>query len=191
MSANDRDLFAMPRLTRRSALTAGTVSLAAAFGLTARSGAARQDDLPEVIAAHLAAWEALDADRIAGNYAEDAVYEDVALGVTAEGRDAIHAFVSSFLTPFSDGTYTIASAFASEDQAAVAWTFAANYTGMMEGLPPGTGQPIVLRGATLIEFAGGEIRKSTDYFDSFGFLIQVGVIPPLGAEGTPAATPAR
>jgi phage baseplate assembly protein gpV len=45
---------------------------------------------------------------------------DVVPGVTAEGRDAIHAFVSSFLTPFSDGTYATPSAFANEDQAAVA-----------------------------------------------------------------------
>lgn len=190
MSANDRDSFGMPRMTRRAALTTGSIGLAAAFGLTATGAAARQEDLPEVIAEHIAAWEALDAERIAGNYAEDAIYEDIPLGVSAEGRDAIQAFVDGFLSPFSDGSYEVTTAFASEDRAAMTWIFSANYTGMMEGLPPGTGQPIVLHGATIIEFSGGEIRRSVDYYDSFGFLLQIGVIPPMGPEGTPAATPA-
>ena len=165
------------RLTRRTTLKGGGIGLAAAMGLTAPSVAAQQEALPEEVAAFVAGWEALDADQIADSYAEDALHEDIATGAVTQGREAIRAYLTAFLGAFSDATAEIPAAFASGDQAAVAWDFMANYTGTLPGFPPGDGQPIISRGFTLIEFGDDGITRTVDYYDAYGLLVQLGLAP--------------
>lgn len=189
MSTPRRDVFSdprTPRLSRRSTLKAGGVSLAAALSLAARPVAAQEGELPEVVAQYAAAWEALDPDQIAGLYAEDAVHEDVPLGMEVQGPAAIRESVAGFINAFSDASMESTTAFASENQAADVWAFTGNYTGTLEGLPPGSGQPVTMRGVSLLEFADGEIQRSADYYDAYGLLIQIGVVPPPEMEATPA-----
>jgi hypothetical protein len=55
------------------------------------------------------------------------------------------------------------------------------------GLPPATGQHFSFRGASVFELADGKIRRYTQYWDAFGFLVQLGALPAPGtvAPGTP------
>lgn len=188
MFKHRRESLTLPmaaRVTRRTTLKGGGIGLVAAMGLTAPAVAAHQADLPDVIAAFVAGWEALDADQIADSYGEDAIHEDMPTGVVSQGREEIRGYLTAFLGAFSDATAEIPAAFATEDQAAVAWDFMANYTGMLPGFPQGEGQPIISRGCTLIEFTDDEITRTVDYYDVYGLLIQLGLAP-----APDAATPA-
>lgn len=177
-----------PRLSRRTTLKMSSLGLAAAVGLKGLSVTAQQDDLPEPLAAYVAGWEALDADQIAETYAEDGISEDVATGRVTQGREEIRAYLTAFFDAFSDATIEIPTAFGTEEHGAVAWHFSANYTGMVPGFPPGTGQPVDVQGLTLVELADGHIQRTVDYYDVYGILIQLGVVPPEGG-ATPGATP--
>jgi steroid delta-isomerase-like uncharacterized protein len=189
MSDCRRDPFSMFRtsqLSRRTTLKVGGIGLAAAAGMRGLSVGARENELPEVIAAFVAAWESLDADQIAGIYAEDAVAEDVPAGTVTRGREEIRRHHADFIDAYSDASSNVPTVFATEDRAAFEWVFEGNYTGMLSGLPQGTGQPVTIRGVTLVEFADDLVQRTVEYFDIHGILVQLGAVPP---PGTPGATP--
>jgi steroid delta-isomerase-like uncharacterized protein len=178
------------RLTRRTTVKAGGLGLAAAAGLTARSVSAQQDDLPQVVADYVAAWEALDADQIADRYAEDGTSESAATGVVLEGREAIRQYLTAYIGAFSDATVETLTVFASGNQAAFEWVLAGTYTGTVPGFPPGEGQAVTVRGFSLLEFNEEAMQRTVDYNDVYGILAQLGMVPPLGPAASPAATPA-
>ncbi|MGH2561161.1 MAG: ester cyclase [Thermomicrobiales bacterium] len=179
-------------LTRRAALTGlGAGGLGAA--LAARGLAAAQEatpeaaaDLPPVMQEYIAAWDALDADRLAATYAEDAVSENMATGFVLEGREAIRAYYTALFAGFEDLSVPTTNAFATGGWAAAEWTFSGRHTGQVPGWPPPSGNPVTLRGVGILALADGQIRGGRDYFDAYGLLVQLGVVPPPAA---PAATP--
>ncbi len=118
--------------------------------------------------------------------AEDAVLEDAPLNLIYQGLAAIEPFLAGFFGNYSDASLTWKSAFATTEYGAGETLFQGNYTGQIPGLPAGTGQPVVVRGAHIYEFAGEKITRQTLYFDSYSFLIQLGVLP---APDSSAATP--
>ena len=185
-------------LSRRGALVrlgAGGLGAAlAARGLAAGAQEATPQGtpagLPPALAGWVAGWEALDPDRIAAAYAEDGAREDVATGQVQRGREEIRAYLSALFGAFTGLSSTFQSAFAAGDRAAAEWVLAGSYTGLVPGFPPGTGQQLSIRGAAVLELAGGEIVRDTEYFDVFGVLVQLGVVPAPDAGATPAATPA-
>jgi len=149
--------------------------------------AALPEALPAAVAEWVAGWETLDAERHVAPYAEDAILVAVPLGETVRGRGAIEANIAGLFTAFSDATARMPSVLVAGDRAAIEWTFEGHYTGQLPGLPPGTGQPVSLRGASIIELAGGSIHRTTRYFDLFGLLVQTGAVPPAAApSGTTA-----
>ncbi len=188
-----RDAFTTQRpapLSRRTTLKAGGIGLAAMAGLMARSGDAQQEDLPEIIVAFLAGWTALDADQIAQTYAADGDRADVTTPTVFHGKDEIRRSLTEFFGAFSNATVEHPAVLVGNDgYAADTWIFAGTYTGTMPGFPPGTGQPVTIRGFTLIELGNEVIQQTTDYYDAYGILVQLGVVAPLGQMGAPEATP--
>ena len=186
-------------LSRRGALVrlgAGGLGAAlAARGLAAgaqeATPGATPTDLPPVLAEWVAGWEDLDVDRIVATLAEDAVREEVPTGQVVRGRGEIRAFLAAVFGAFTGlDASRIESAFAAGDRAATEWVFTGTYTGQVAGFPPGGGEQVSFRGVRFLELAGGEIVRDTEYFDVFGVLVQLGVVPAPGAGATPAATPA-
>jgi ketosteroid isomerase-like protein len=47
----------------------------------------------------------------------------------------------------------------------------------MPGLPAATGKQVEVRGASILEFADGKIRRCSDYWDMATFLKQLGLMP--------------
>ncbi|HEV2107606.1 MAG TPA: ester cyclase, partial [Thermomicrobiales bacterium] len=129
--------------------------------------------------------EALDPDQIADLYAEDAVAVDVAVGTELQGREAIRAYLVEFIGAFSDASAEVPTVFAAETQAAMEWIFQGRYTGALPGFPPGEGQPVTLHGFSLVEFSEDAIQRTVDFYDVYGILVQLGVVPPP-AGATPA-----
>ena len=54
----------------------------------------------------------------------------------------------------------------------------------IQGLPPGSGEPVTVRSVHVYELGDGTVRRQTVYFDAYGVLVQLGVLP---APGTPSA----
>jgi steroid delta-isomerase-like uncharacterized protein len=158
-----------------------------------RSSATAQDAtppiaarLPPVLRAFIAAQEARDLDRLLALHAEDAVVEEVPTGVVYAGRDAIRGYFETFYAAFPDATMHYTNAFAAEAWAGAEWTFSGTYTGQLPDLPPGAGQPLTIRGVDIVAFAGDRVRGGRVYYDLYGFLVQLGVLPPPAAATPPA-----
>lgn len=178
-----------PRSRRAIVRATGGGLAVATAALLARPGAAQSEDLPEVVTEFLAAWEAFDPDRIAATFAEDGIREDITAGVIAQNRAEARSTIANFFAAFEGASVTHPVAFAASDQAVESWVFTGRYIGALPGLPPGTGEALTIRGLTLIDLAGGLIQRTTDYYDHYGILAQLGAAPPPLQTGTPAATP--
>ena len=155
------------------------------------SPAASSTALPAPLAGWVAAWEAqpLEAAPIAAAYTEDAVYEEVATGVSLSSREEIETYLTGFFAAFSDGRADVETAFATEDQAAATWTFTGRYTNQLSGFPPPADQAVTFRGASILALREGMIERETQYWDVYGILAQLGAAPGAAspASGTPAA----
>jgi steroid delta-isomerase-like uncharacterized protein len=148
--------------------------------------------LPPAVARFVAAMEAADADALAASYAPNGVLEEVGFGQTFTGRDAIREDEATFLAEFSDVTLQIPNAFACDDWAAIEFAFRGTYTGQLSGMPPGAGQTVSFRGASILHIGSEGIERHTQYFDAYSILVQLGALPaPDGAEreASPAASP--
>ncbi|MDQ3656082.1 MAG: ester cyclase [Chloroflexota bacterium] len=141
--------------------------------------------------AFLTAWKALDADQIAQTYADDGLREDITTPTIIQGRDDVRRSLVAFLGAFSNAMVEHPVAFAASNAyAADTWVFTGNYTGLLPGLPPGTGELVTIHGFTLIEIDNGSIRRTVDYYDAYGLLVQVGAAAPQAAGRPKVATPA-
>ncbi|MGK5640082.1 SgcJ/EcaC family oxidoreductase [Streptomyces sp. URMC 126] len=76
--------------------------------MTAVSGAESEEyeRYEEVVARFLAAWDGLDAGRLADFFAEDGTYHSMPLPPVT-GRDRIRAYFTDFLARFSAAEFTV------------------------------------------------------------------------------------
>lgn len=123
------------------------------------------------------AWAARDVERIMSFFTEDAVYEDVAMGVVNEGKDQIRGFLGELFSAIPDFAVEVTSAFGAGDQAGSEWIMTGTHTGAFPDLPA-TNKSFKVRGASVIELRDGRIKRVSDYWDQVVFLRQIGVMPP-------------
>jgi predicted ester cyclase len=74
------------------------------------------------------------------------------------------------------------STFVAGDQAAAEWTAIGTYTGQIPGTPPGAGQTVTFRSASILELEGNKVRTEREYYDAASLLAQLEALP---APGTP------
>ena len=165
-------------LALAAVLVAGTALAAAQDATPAASPAA----VPPPLADWAAAWATGDIDGIVAAYTDDAVYEEVPINLVLHGGDELRAYLEGLWAAIPDLSVVVTSGFVAGDRAAVEWTFAGTYSGQMPGLPPGAGQTVTVRGASILELEGDKIRPEIAYYDAHSFLVQVGALP---APGTP------
>ncbi|MBA2520826.1 MAG: ester cyclase [Chloroflexia bacterium] len=139
-------------------------------------------EVPAVLQEWAAGWsEHDDGTRLAALYTKDGTHEEVPSGTVFSGPEAIANYAASHFAAFPDVALELSSAFVAGDWAAAEWTYGGTYTGSLPGLPPGAGQPFSIRGTAVFELDGDRIRRSASYFDFYGLLIQLGVLPAPGA----------
>ena len=145
--------------------------------------------LPEIAVAFSEAWSSGDPEQLVAIYAEDALFEEVVLdGAVTHSRDELRAYAGALYAAFSDFTATPVSGFVSGNRAVVEWVLTGAYTGQFGPLPPGTGQQVELRVATVLELDDdGLIRRDSEYWDSVTVLTQLGAMPEAEAAATPAS----
>ena len=151
------------------------------------SPAASTADLPPLLAEWAAAVNARDVDQVLALFTEDGVWEEVAIGLAAQGPDEIGAHLDRLFTAVPDITFDVSSGFVAGDRAVVEWTVSGTYSSDFPGLPPATGQHFSFRGASVFQLVGGKIDHYTEYWDAYVFLIQLGALPAPEAAGTPTS----
>ncbi len=180
----------MPRPTVLVSLLVLAVAPLADPALAAQAQDASPAALPPVLADFGTAWSSGDPERVLALYAEDALFEVVVLGgAVTRGRDELRAYAAAVYAAFPDFASTPTCGFVAGDRAVVEWVLTGTYTGQFGTLPPGTGQQVEVRVASVLELEGGLIRHDAEYWDLATLLSQLGLLPGGGAPeaGTPAA----
>lgn len=161
-----------------SILTLAVALLTGAAVAQEASPAASPAAFPEPLAAWAAAWEAADTEAILATYTEDAVFEDVPIGVVTHGQVELRAHIEGLKAAFPDFSLVVTDAFVAGDWAAAEWMVTGTYSGEFPGMPAGMGQSVTLRGSSILELEGDKIRADREYWDAYGFLVAVGACPP-------------
>jgi steroid delta-isomerase-like uncharacterized protein len=170
-----------------AALAAVSSLVGIAPGGLAQDGSPMAGEMPPVAVAFAEAWSSGDPDQVAALYAEDALFEEVILGgAVTSTRDDLRAYVGAVFAAFPDFTATPSAAYEMGDVVVIEWVLTGTYQGTFGTLPPGTGQPVEVRLASVLEVGDdGLITRDSEYWDVATLLTQVGAMP--GAEATPAA----
>ena len=133
------------------------------------------------VAAHMAALNAHEPERVAARYAEDAKVEQaVANGNVLRDLKEVGGWVANNLVGVPDLAVSTESTVVEGDRIAWAWVCRGTCTQRYLGLPAGEGQPIALRGVSRQTVRDGLITRETVSLDNASFLAQVGAQPELG-----------
>ncbi|HVK21228.1 MAG TPA: nuclear transport factor 2 family protein [Actinokineospora sp.] len=120
-----------------------------------------------------------DVEAFAACYAEDAVMHDVAIGKTFTGRAEIAEFLRVWLAASPDSHIEIGEPIVAGDRASVTWVGTGTLTGDFAHIPGAVyGSTVNQRAVSVLRFdADGLIVEHFDYYDMFGLLRQMGIIP--------------
>lgn len=145
--------------------------------------------MPEIAIAFSEAWSSGDPEQHVAIYAEDALFEEVVLGdAVTHGRDELRTYVETIYAAFPDFTATPFSGFVSGDRTVVEWILSGTYTGQFGPLPPGSGQPVEVRVATVLDLTDdGLIQRDSEYWDFATVLTRLGAMPEAEAAATPGS----
>jgi steroid delta-isomerase-like uncharacterized protein len=149
------------------------------------SPAASPAALPPLLEEWLAAFNAGDTDQLLALFTDDGLWEEPAIGLAARGQDEIRAHLEPLFTAVPDLNYAVTSSVVAGDGAVVEWVVTGTYRADFPELPPAAGQPFSFRGASVFEMEDGKIRRYTEYWDAYAFLVQLGALPAPEAAGTP------
>jgi len=135
---------------------------------------------------YLEAWNAHDAAAVARYMADEAIYEDVALGRVLHGPSEIAAFVEEATRASSDFRFEEVSLFTAGSDYANEWIMTGTNDREVQGVPA-TGRSFRVRGASVGKLdASGRIVENRDYYNLAEMFAQLGIQPP--APPPPAQT---
>jgi steroid delta-isomerase-like uncharacterized protein len=120
-----------------------------------------------------------DVERFLSLFTDDMLCEDVARGTVFHGRGEYRPFGEAFFVAFPDAAFELTSSgsrFAAGSHGVVEWVMRGTHRGDMPGMPA-TDKRVEVRGASIVEFAGGRICRCSDYWDRATALKQIGFMP--------------
>jgi steroid delta-isomerase-like uncharacterized protein len=121
-----------------------------------------------VLEAYVSAWNRHDFAALDKLLTPDAVHEDVAQGVHAQGLPEIKKFMREEIEGEPDVEWRLTTVVDAGPEVSAEWTWTGTYTG--EG-PTGhvKAQRISGRGASVVVTENGRIKRFTDYYDFASF----------------------
>jgi steroid delta-isomerase-like uncharacterized protein len=126
---------------------------------------------------YLAAWNAHDPEAVARHMADDAVYEDVALGRVLHGPSEIASFVEEATRSSSDFRFEVVSLFTAGNDYANEWIMLGTNDREVQGVPA-TGRSFRVRGASVGKLdSSGRIVQNRDYYNLAELFAQLGIRP--------------
>ena len=127
--------------------------------------------------AYLEAWNAHDSAGVGRYMADDAIYEDVALGRVLHGPSEIASFVEEATRSSSDFRFESVSLFTVGNDYANEWVMLGTNDRERPGVPA-TGRSFRVRGASVGRLdANGRIVENRDYYNLAELLTQLGILP--------------
>jgi steroid delta-isomerase-like uncharacterized protein len=127
--------------------------------------------------AYLDAWNAHDPAAVARYMADDAIYEDVALGRVLHGPSEIAKFVEEATRASSDFRFEEVSLFSAGSDYANEWIMTGTNDREVQGVPA-TGRSFRVRGASVGKLdTSGRILENRDYYNLAEMLAQLGIQP--------------
>ncbi len=122
-------------------------------------------------------WTSGDLTHLLSLFTNDCVYEDVAFGAVHRGTSELKTFAEGIRAAFPDFHPRLDNCFATENYGSAEWMMSGTHRGDLPGMPA-TNKPFNIRGTSVFEFAGGKIRRCSDYWDQISLLKQLGIVPP-------------
>ncbi len=123
-----------------------------------------------------ASWFSQNVDKILFYYADDCVYEDMALGKINKGKEEIRSFVTNVFTAFPDFKIEIKSFFASNEQICIEAVISGTYEGNFPEFPPATGKSFAVKQAHIVRLRNDKAIRVTDYYDMASLMKQLGLL---------------
>jgi steroid delta-isomerase-like uncharacterized protein len=153
---------------RVTVITAACLFLLASA--SAQQGKPKTSEVPSgkaVLEAYVSAWNRHDFAALDKLLTPDAVHEDVAQGVHAQGLAEIKKFMREEIEGEPDVEWRLTTVVDAGPVVSAEWTWTGTYTG--EG-PTGhvKAQRISGRGASVVVTENGRIKRFTDYYDFAG-----------------------
>lgn len=106
----------------------------------------------------------------------DYVEHDPFLPEPIRGREALKQTIATFREGTPDLTKAVDDVHVDGDVVVVPYTATGTHEGPIAGIPP-TGREIEVGGVFVYRLADGLLAESTDMWDAFGLLRQVGALP--------------
>jgi steroid delta-isomerase-like uncharacterized protein len=126
---------------------------------------------------YLAAWNAHDPAAVTRYMADDAIYEDVALGRVLHGPSEIAAFVEEATRSSSDFRFEEVSLFTAGSDYANEWIMTGTNDREVQGVPA-TGRSFRVRGASVGKLdTNRRIVQNRDYYNLAELFAQLGLRP--------------
>ena len=135
-------------------------------------------------------WNAKDLARVEAYAHPDCRVTNIAFGASLAFRD----YERNWATAFPDGTVELTNVIADGDCVAAEFIGRGTHRGPLQG-PSGalapTNRRVEVRLVEIWEFRNGKIAAGRVYFDSAGFMGQLGIAPQIGAASGAAASQAQ
>ena len=126
---------------------------------------------------YLDAWNAHDPAAVARHMADDAIYEDVALGRVLHGPSEIAKFVEEATRASSNFRFEVVSLITTDSYYANEWVMLGTNDRALPGVPA-TGRSFRVRGASVGKLdPSGLIVENRDYYNLAELLTQLGIPP--------------
>src|SRR6478672_9989599 len=124
---------------------------------------------------YLAAWNAHDSAAVARHMADDAIYEDVALGRVLHGPSEIASFVEEATRSSSDFRFESVSLFTVGNDYATEWVMLGTNDRERPGAPA-PGRAFRVRGVSIGRVdTSGRIVENRDYYNLAELVKQLGI----------------
>jgi steroid delta-isomerase-like uncharacterized protein len=121
--------------------------------------------LDQLAADYVAAWNTHDVDKATAFYVDDGVYEDLGPGTVARGQAEIRRYFADTFDAFPDVRIGLSGEpIVSGERVCVEWEMTATHHGTFAGIAA-TGKRFEVRGATVMVLRGDKIVRNTDYLD--------------------------
>ena len=111
-----------------------------------------------------AVWNRHDLDGILGFFTDDLVYEDRALGLRFDSKEALGAFVAATFDAMPDLSFELTSAFADDAHCAAEAVMRGTQVKDLPGIPA-TGKPFTVYYAIYGDLRDGKIARIVDYWN--------------------------
>ena len=120
-------------------------------------------------------WNGGKLDSIDEFYAADFVNTDPS-SPEVKNLEQFKQWVAEMHAGFSDEQITVEDLIAEGDKVVEQWSAKATHTGDFMGIPP-TNKKTNMSGITIYRIVDGKVKECVWSYDTYGFMVQLGVIP--------------